>query len=170
MSNFLINSYLSAAAVEGLLWENTATGSYDNFNFLSFANEFDTNDDVIGNTITKITCSMKKTSSPEGDITGHLWFGTNPNAPSVASAETYSANGDLTTSYADYDFTFTNTTACVQGHLAGMMTSELPSSGSVQIDRSGTAVDGTYNGYGNTTTWTYPASKTRCMTMKVYGL
>jgi len=159
----------AAPATYTLIWENTDSGSLDdNQGELYFANEFDTNNDVIGEPITKITVQVLKVGSPTATIQGFVWFGTNPNAPSVTSAETYQP-ADVGTSLTELSFSFSNETDTVQGYLAGFGFSGLgDGSNHYKYGRKASAVDGTYIGKGNTDTWSYPVSKGVCLTQKVY--
>ena len=170
MSNFIVDPYkIATPTTYTLLWENTDGGSLDDSQSeLYFANEFDTNDDVIGEAITKITVQVKKVGSPTATIQGFIWFGTNPNAPSKTSAETYNP-ADVGTDLTTLTFTFTNTTDTVQGYLAGFGFSGTgDASNHYKYNRKSSAVDGTYQAKGNTTSWSYPSTKGNCLYNSVF--
>tara|TARA_R100001086_G_C11717899_1_gene226084 strand:+ start:62 stop:598 length:537 start_codon:yes stop_codon:yes gene_type:complete len=175
MSNFIIDPYkiIPTPATYTLLWENTAEPSYDdNQNEIYYANEFDTNDDVIGEAITKITVRLRKVGSPSETVRGTLWLSaTNLGQnPSILSNETYGA-GDIGTSFTTLTFTFTNTTVTAQGYKAGFTFSSAGSgSNHYNIARILEAVDGTYMAKAKAPTdsaWTYEG-KEICLTNGVY--
>ena len=155
-----------------LLWENTTGGADDNNGGdLSFSNSFETGaTDVIGYVISSFTVSLKRIGSPTGTITGHIWNNTNPNAPSITSTESYT-HGDLTTSFADYTFTFISASTMLADYKAGITIDTLGTAGNMYVmDRKNSSVDNAVFSYGSTTTWTQPSLPTgRCFTMKVYG-
>jgi len=165
----------AAPATYTLIWENTSGGSPDDAQGeIYFANEFDTNDDVIGEAITKITVRVKKTGSPTATITGYLWLSATNlgDNPSVTSAETFTA-GDVGTDMTTLTFTFTNTTNTAQGYKAGFAFSAVgDGSNHYNIDRVlGGAVDGTYGCKAKdltNPTWLFPDSKATCNTQGVY--
>jgi len=165
--SFLINSY-SFPKVESLLWTNEGDGEFEYTVYYYFGNEFVSNTAVIGKTITKITVNMKKSGSPTGIITGQLWADSaEPNAAYKASNETVNITS-LTSSYANYTFTFTNTTAATADSKAGLhFSAKSAAPNLVYVNGVAGSVDGTHREVGDTTTW---ITNTPTIAMQVYGV
>jgi len=168
MSNFIVNPY-SFVSEPSLLWENTGTGNFEYVNWLKIGNHIGDNTAVVGKTITSIVIQLRVTGTvPTQTITSYMWNdGSNPDSPDFTGSTMSSAS--LTSSFAEYTFTFTGLDATTDGTIVGVgMPDGTPSGGNrIEFERSnGGAVDNTNNFVGDTSSW---LDKTPCMTMDIYG-
>jgi len=188
MSNFVVNPYsFSSTPTSSLLWENTnADDQAYNFQY-SQAMRFDDPDtgeenaDVIGKVITSIKIGLKKVGDPGSTtVSGRYWFSdgasppeaNDPNSPDINSDTTPLDKDDLTTSFVLYEFVFDgNTRTVVAGDAVGIQFSAITTdnSNAIFMEKYNSAVDDSYLGVGDTTSWNWAGGRDRSFRFQVYG-
>jgi len=121
MSNFVVNPSMVTTPEPTEFW-TMGQGSYEtleNCDGIS-TNKFVSNDDVIGETVTKITISLRKVGTVTNKlVTAYIWdSGSNPNSPDATSTNTVNTNtmpGDA--SFNDYEFLFSGREIEANSHI-----------------------------------------------------
>ncbi len=135
-------------------------------------NKFESNGDVIGETVTKITISLRKVGTVTNKlVTAYIWdSGSNPNSPDATSTNTVNTNtmpGDA--SFNDYEFSFSGREIEANSHIGFNLPIAFDFSNRVDYGTSGVGtVDGTTNDVKNPSadSWT---NRDMCVAMAVYG-
>ena len=147
-----------------LLWEQTSSNSEQSYDgtVLYCGARFMLGQVVVGNYITKVTFSLKKQGSPSGTV--HVDIINT--AGTFTSTNSVNAS-DITTSSADYEFTFASIEVDASSYITCRVSSSGTSSNRVQCDFNTSAVTNVEMWVG--ANYDSVQESNACPKMKVYG-